>query len=253
MSKKQFSNKLNYVINKIESVIEQKGNKTKALISLYIDAGNYCKILKDYNKAIIFYLKGVDVAILFKGELRWLSALYYNLSYAYFNVNEHNTACGYLEKFIAIDEINLNASDLVQSYLMGAALYEDYLNDYSVALQFRLKSLQIEESLYTTPHQQIQFINYYNLIGIDYYFLEKYDMSILYFEKGINVCVHNFTKCIDVYITCCINMAWSYFYLKNYDKASQYKNEAYFHHNTYGYSQKEKLEELDSFLVQHCR
>jgi tetratricopeptide (TPR) repeat protein len=145
-----------------------------------INCNEYFKNI-DYNKAIYYYLKSIDIYLFFKNDTK-ITKLYENIGDIYCILKDYNNAIIYYNKILPllynlVDEmVSLFKKDKIYNKLIS--IYIININDYDTAIK-----------LY---NEIINFIsNVKNIISM--YIYQKYYIKIIF----LYICIKDYDKAIN--------------------------------------------------------
>lgn len=178
---------------------------------------------------------------------------YNNLGYVYFKKGDYKRALDLFEKALAIDpffeqaQLNYETTKKILEHersIQALELFEKAANEDSlqVKLQYYKDALKLDSN----------YVDAYNNIGVTYYFLGNIDSAIIYLKKALEInpkypqannnigfilsqlgfnkkAIPFFIKAIEErpnYIIALINLADSYYFLKDYKNAEKILMEA---------------------------
>ena len=188
----------------------------------YNALGNAYLNLKKYDEAIVWYNKAIQIDEKF-------SYPYNNLGNVYRNLKEYDKAIVWYNKAIQIDKINVYPCN-------GLGIVYSNLKEYDKAIEWYNKAIQIDE----------KFSYPYNNLGNVYRNLKEYAKAVEWYNKAIKI------DEIDVYPYNGLGIV--YRNLKEYDKAIEWFNKAIKIDEKFAYSYNglgiiySKLEEYDKAI-----
>ena len=168
----------------------------------------------DPPKAVEYGEESLGLLDDFKDE-RMKGAVFNNLAWAYFNLQEISTALDYAEKSLdigyKINDLRLKSATL---NTVGAIYWSQ--NDYVKALEQYLLALEIQEEL----QDSFNIASSYNNIGLIFFSTKDFNKSLEYLSKALDIYKKLNTKINIAYTT--LNMAGNYSNLDNSEKALEY-------------------------------
>lgn len=145
------------------------------------------KMQGDYNQAIVYYNKALDINLTFYGQSHpEVARNYSNIGRIHFDQGDYLIALEYYEKALKIrlSVYRENHLEVVENYNSIAAIY-DKQRDYSTALEYYKKSLNIRLFLYGENHPDLAGV--YNNVGRIYFNQGDYSIALEYYEKALKI------------------------------------------------------------------
>jgi len=175
---------LESIINAISNFKDFPENDKRAI---YNNIGTVFSDQGDYDKAIEYYLKSLDILEKVFGKKHPETAIsYYNIGNMYSSKGDYDKAIEYHLKSLGIREKVLGKEhpDTASSYNNLGSVYSDK-QDYDKALEYMLLSLEIRERVLGKEHPDTA--NSYNNLGLSYYDQDDYDKAIEYLPKSLEI------------------------------------------------------------------
>ena len=180
----------------------------------------------DYEKAIWYYEKGLDIEQKNRPPNHAsLAASYGNIGAVYRNMKDYSKALSFFEKDVEISEKSLGPADpsLAASYNNIGAVYDD-MEEYSKALTFYEKALEIVQK--TLPPNHPHLAASYNNIGLTYDNMEEYLKALSFYEKALEINRKALPPHHPSLATSYNNIGLMYYEMKEYSKALSYLERA---------------------------
>ena len=158
-----------------------------------LTAGSYGNIglvyrnLGDYNKALEYYFKALEIRKDVLGEKHPNTAgTYGNIGVVYHNLEDYDKALEFYNKALEIDKdvLGENHHDTAISYNNIGVVYDE-LGDYDKALEYHNKALEIKKEVLGEKHASTAMS--YNNIGNVYDDLGDYDKALEYHNKALEI------------------------------------------------------------------
>lgn len=206
----------------IETILNHLIEKNKEIITLYSNTGLIYDIIGNYQKALKYNLKVIEIReIILDKNHPDLATSYNNISITYEKLGYYQKALNCMLKNIEICECIFDEyhPHLAISYNNIVSVYEK-LGDYKKALNYALKSIKINEKILDENH--LNLATSYNNISIMYEKLGDYQKALNYVLKTIEI----FEKILDRnhinLATSYNNVSIIYKNLRDYQKALNY-------------------------------
>ena len=158
-----------------------------------LTAGSYGNIglvyrnLGDYNKALDYYFKALEIRKDVLGEKHPNTAgTYGNIGVVYHNLEDYDKVLEFYNKALEIDKdvLGENHHDTAISYNNIGVVYDE-LGDYDKALEYHNKALEIKKEVLGEKHASTAMS--YNNIGNVYDDLGDYDKALEYHNKALEI------------------------------------------------------------------
>jgi tetratricopeptide (TPR) repeat protein len=163
----------------------EEGKPTKA--KNYIKEGLKYYYLAEYNKALEYYNKALDLQIVTLGEKhKDTASSYNNIGSVYSKLGDYVQALEYYNKALELQIATLGEKhkDTANSYNNIGVVYRK-LGDYVQALEYYNKSLEIRKEVLGEKHQDTA--SSYNNIGVVYRKLGDYVQALEYYNKALEI------------------------------------------------------------------
>jgi len=176
------------------------------------------------NKGIDNIERSLSVAIKILGEMHQENAGAYNsLGLLYLYKGKYEVALSYFEKSIDIclKSKGVYYKDRVNGF-MNLALYYFYIGDFKKSINI------VNEKVLSCQNDKMhsKISNAYNILGINYHRLGKYDKAINYFKKAFLICLEKLGEKSLFGITFLINIAYNHLLNGDVQKAIEYNKRA---------------------------
>ena len=182
--------------------------------------------LGEYDKALEFYNKALEIRKEVLGEKHTDTAMSYNnIGAVYENLGDYDKALEYYFKALEIYKAVLGEKhrDTANSYNNIGVVYDD-LGDYDKALEYHNKALEIREEVLEEDHPDTA-MSYIN-IGVVYYELGNYDKALEYNFKALEIFKVVLGEKHPDTASSYENIGVVYYNLGECDKALEYFNKA---------------------------
>ncbi len=218
-------NALNYYQKALQVYSKQK--YLIGLSAIYQNFGVfYTDVRGEYDKALEYHKKGLDIALKYYGEHHSvIGDIYHNMGIVFSVKRDYEKALYYFNKALQIDKIVLGENHENVALIYGN-LGEMYnrKKEYDKALICYKKSLEIRNLIFDENHPNIT-ISYNSLAAL---YLEKkdYNNALNYYQKGLDILRDLYGEghlLTGFYYT---HMARAYQERKEYHKAISYFNKA---------------------------
>ena len=156
-------------------------------IECLFDAGNIsATYLADYNKALKYYNKALNISLKFGEKNEMVAASYNNIGNVYSDKGDYDKALNYYQKALDIRKQVLpeNHPNIANSYHNIGLVYSDK-GDYDKALTYYQKALDILKQVLPENHPNIA--TSYNNIGLVYSNKGDYDKALNYYQKALDI------------------------------------------------------------------
>jgi tetratricopeptide (TPR) repeat protein len=206
----------------LESVVEKLPLENETGVNLLHKIGGICNKTADYNLALRFEQKAIDICkYLWDDNHTLLANSYNNIAITYGKLGDHQTALSFNLKAIAIFEkvLDKNHPDLATSYGNIATIYNG-LGDYQKSLSYALKAIIIREKTLDKNHPDLA--TSYTNITLTYNDLGDYQKSLSYALKAITIREKILDKNHPDLATSYGNIALTYNELGDYQKSLGY-------------------------------
>lgn len=143
--------------------------------------------MNEYEKALTFQLKGIDIQEeILDSKHPLLATSYLNLAYTYKHLKQYQKSLEFQQKAIQIIEktIDFKASDLAIYYHNIAATH-NHLKQHKKALEYNNKAINILEKTLDSKHPSLAVS--YNSIVATYKALNQYEKAQEYQQKSIRI------------------------------------------------------------------
>jgi tetratricopeptide (TPR) repeat protein len=218
---------LQRMIGIVEAVISAVDEKESVrLARLYHRIGWSYKDLGDYNKALEYYGKALEIKESKLGKDHPSTATTYNnIAGVYRAKGYYDKALEYYEKDREISESKLGKDhpSTATTYNNIAGVYED-MGDYDKALEYYEMDREISESKLGKDHLDTA-TTYNNIAGV-YDNMGDYDKALEYYEKALEIRESKLGKDHPSTATTYNNIAGVYDDMDDYDKALEYYEKA---------------------------
>ena len=205
---------------------EETNGQNETTADAYNNIGNVYHKLGDYDKALEYHNKALEIKKDVLGEDHPNTAhSYNNIGNVYRNLGDYDKALEYHFKGLEIkkDVLGENHCDTAGSYNnIGLVYYR--LRDYDKALEYQNKALEIKKDVLGENHRDTA--TSYNNIGVVYDYLGDYDKALEYYNKALEIRKEVLGENHYETATSYGNLGIVYKNLGNYDKALGYHNKA---------------------------
>ena len=175
------------VILRFIQLREATNGQNETTADAYNNIGVVFDNLGDYDKALEYYFKALEIRKEVLGEKHTDTASSYsNIGIVYDDLGEYNEALKFHNKALEIRKEGLgeNHPDTAMSYNNIGIVYYN-LEDYDKALEFHNKALEIFKEVLGEKHRDTA--RSYNNIGFVYDELGDYDKALEYFIKALEI------------------------------------------------------------------
>jgi tetratricopeptide (TPR) repeat protein len=161
--------------------ISKSINKLSLTARVYLQKGNYCINIGDFDSAIVFYNKALKSREEISNE-EVLDGIYNNLGVVYQKKGNYSKA---LENFLIALENQEKKTDslLISKTFLNIGLVYSNLKDYKKSMLYYKKSLEIRRKI----NDQKGIALLYNNMAIVNYYTEDYDNVRSYFKKAYDI------------------------------------------------------------------
>ena len=152
------------------------------------EAGEFIsQYIADYNKAQVYFQKGLNLSIAKSGEQSESSGYqYYCIGTIYYYLGDYEKALEFHNKALSIWKkvFGEEHPDVANSYHgVGADYYA--MGDYEKALEFQNKALSIRKKVFGEEHPDVA--RSYHEIGADYYAMGDYEKALEFNNKALSI------------------------------------------------------------------
>ena len=165
----------------------QKGDDIQGVAVAYNNIGDLYIIKGDYNNALAYFQKSLDLWQQSYSEEESNVATYYNnIGSVYSELGNYSEALSYYQKALEIWKRYYGENDplIAKFYNNIGAAYND-LRDYNNALEYHRKALNILEEVYKDDTPELA--SSYNNIGVTYHNLNSYVKAMNYYEEALKI------------------------------------------------------------------
>lgn len=183
--------------NKASSIVINKYGENHPNVS-YLFVGNAYYRKGEFEQAIKYYLKTVEIKLSAPGDYRGeLAQLYNNIGISYLEIDSLRKSLEYINKSlkIKIELVGDNTRYVTSNYNNLGLLYSKQKN-YDKSLDYYQKSLTIRRNLYGEKHPDVA--DSYQLIGEVYLKQNRFEDALNYFQRAIIASVADFND-LNVY------------------------------------------------------
>lgn len=166
---------------------EQTNGQNETTATSYNNIGIVYANLGDYDKALEYYFKALEIYKVVLGEKHSDTASSYNnIGLVYDNLGDYDKALEFKNKALEIqkDVLGEKHADTAMSYNNIGLIYSIF-GDYDKALEHHLKSLEIQKEILGENHRDTA--TSYNNIGVVYTNLGEYDKVLEYHFKALEI------------------------------------------------------------------
>ena len=166
---------------------EATNGQNETTAKAYNNIGNVYRKLGDYDKALEYHFKALEIRKSLLRENNSDTAMsYINIGAVYDELGDYDKALEYDFKALEIYKAVLgeNHPDTAMSYNNIGIVYS-ILGDYGKALEYHFKSLEIQKVVLGENHPETA--GSYNNIGLDQYKLGDYDKALEYYNKALKI------------------------------------------------------------------
>lgn len=211
----------------IPLVKELHGKESKEAASSYNNIGWVYKYQGDYDKALEYYFKALEIwEKVFGTEHPNMASSYNNIGMVYYNQGDYYKALEHLFKALAIWETVLGTEhpDTAKSYNNIGLVYHSHGN-YGKALEYYQKALAIDEKALGKDHTDTA--RDYNNVGTVYDDQGDYGKALEYYSKALAIDEKVLGKEHPSTAREYNNIGSLYYEQGDYPKALDYLNKAY--------------------------
>ncbi|MEA1936503.1 MAG: tetratricopeptide repeat protein [Patescibacteria group bacterium] len=184
------------------------------------------RILGEYDKAIKYYEKALEVYLKTTGENHPNTAnTYNNLGIVYDSKSDYDKAIEYYKKALEIylKTIGENHPDIANTYNNLGIVYRSK-GEYDKAIEYYKKALEIKLKTISENHPDVA--GTYNNLGVAYESKGEYDKAIEYYEKALEIELKTLGEDHPNTAMTYNNLGNVYGSNANYDKAIKYYEKA---------------------------
>ena len=188
----------------------------------YFSLAKQFEFIADYNKAIKFYEKSLDVTLkLFGGNHKNIGSTYNNMGFIWKNKGDYDKAIDYYNKDLdfILKNYGNKSSLLATSYNNLGSAWSNKKN-YNKAFKLFNKAIEINIKNHGKQHPRTAL--YFNNIGLALYDKGNYDEAIDYYEKSLKIKMKLYDKDHISISTTYNNIGLVWSAKKKYDKAIKY-------------------------------
>ena len=179
-------------------------------------------VLHNFNTALEYYEKSLDIRLNLYGEQHAsVATIYNNIGGVYEILKDYSKALEYYEKALSIKISILgdNSVDVATSYNNIGGIY-DSLNNFEKALEYYNKSLEIRILFYGENHKDVAKV--YNNIGAAFHKQNNFEKALEYYEKAFGIDIIIFGEKHPNVATLYGNILTANYKLCRYDEALEY-------------------------------
>ncbi|CAF3605598.1 unnamed protein product [Rotaria socialis] len=171
--------------------IDEKNAKTIA--SCYTGLGTAAHYLGDYNLAISYHEKALNIHLMIPNSHEELSICYNWFANAFADKKEYEKALDYYNKSLKINEMvfGLESVDVAMIYYNIGILYTDQSN-YEDALTYLSRALEIREKWLPPNHYSIA--RTIENIGFVYFNRKDHQSALTYFQRSLEIFMKSETE-----------------------------------------------------------
>jgi len=191
-------------------------------VEILSDYAKIYYILGDYDKAIEYYEKSLNITLATLGENHPSTATSYNnIGSAWYSKGEYDKAIAYYEK-----DLNITLATLGENHPSTATSYNNIggvwysKGEYDKAIAYYEKSLKIR--LATLGENHPDTATSYNNIGSAWNSKGEYDKAIAYYEKSLKIRLATLGENHPDTATSYNNIGGAWYSKGEYDKAIEY-------------------------------
>ena len=152
------------------------------------EAGEFIsQYIADYNKAQVYFQKGLKLSIAKSGEQSERSGTQYaNIGETYWYLGDYEKALEFDNKALSIRKkvFGDEHPDVAHSY-QGIGVNYYAMGDYEKALEFNNKALSIRKKVFGEEHPDVA--NSYHGVGADYYAMGDYEKALEFHNKALAI------------------------------------------------------------------
>ena len=159
----------------------------KNAFKYYLKTAEYFRDTIQFDEALIYCEKGVDICLETLGKKQLSTAAAYNIMGSiYLHKGEFDTALGWNEKALKIQKelLGENHQETGQSYNAVGMIFREK-GDYKTSLLYTEKAIEIQIDLFGENH--LDTSDSYSNMGILHNKLGNYDLALNYNKKAINI------------------------------------------------------------------
>ncbi|WP_282089708.1 CHAT domain-containing protein [Aquimarina algiphila] len=186
----------------------------------------YTDVTGEYDKALEYHKKGLDIALKYYGEHHSVTAdIYDNLGIVFSFKGDYEKALYYYTKALQIDKVILGENHENVALLYGN-IGEMYARkkEYDKALVYYKKSLKVRNIILDKNHPNITIS--YNSIAALYLEKKDYNNALKYYQKALDILRDLYGEEHLLTGFCYTRIAATYQEQKEYHKAMSYFNKA---------------------------
>ena len=166
---------------------EETNGQNETTADAYNNIGVVYRDLGDYDKALEYYFKALEITKEVLGEKHPDTASSYNnIGAVYHKLGDYDKALEFYNKALEIrkDVLEENHPDTASSYNNIGVVYSN-LGDYKKALEYYIKALEIFKEVLGEKHRDTA--GSYDNIGIVYHKLGDYDKALEFYNKALEI------------------------------------------------------------------
>ena len=188
----------------------------------YFSLAKQFEFIADYNKAIKFYEKSLDVTLkVFGGNHRNIGSTYNNMGFIWKNKGDYDIAIDFYSKDLEFILKNYgNESSLLGTSYNNLGSAWSNKKNYNKALKLFNKAIEINIKNHGKQHPKTAL--YFNNIGLALYDKGNYDEAMDYYEKSLKIKMKLYDKDHISISTTYNNIGLVWSAKKNHDKAIKY-------------------------------
>ncbi len=215
-----------FIVEQVSKIISKFSIAEEKLTKSYNNLGLAYNNKGDYEKAIEYYQKALEIEESKLGRDHPDTALsYINLGTAYSNEGDYGKAIENYQKALEITESKLGKDhpDTAASYNNLGTAYL-YKGDYNKAIEYHKKALEIRESRLGRDHPDTATT--YNDLGRTYSYKGDYDKAIRYYQKALEITESKLGKDHPDTAISYSNLGVAYNGKRDFEKAIEYYQKA---------------------------
>jgi tetratricopeptide (TPR) repeat protein len=187
-------------------------------VKLLNDIGGYFISYLEYSKALLFLNEGRDLALQIN-DVNGITVAYNRLGILYTSRNNFTQARENLNEALISANKSGNKKDLAD-VLSNLAVVNSHRSEYALALEKNLKALKIRQEIGDASQVAASYMSIANL----YYLEERYDMTIVFYNKVLET--KNIEKYPHLYSKALYNTGLMYHQMLDVENALKFYDRA---------------------------
>ena len=175
-----------FCMKRLRELIKKRRHEKEKII-YYVNLGESSRQLEEYQKALEYHGKALDILKSIYGEGHPSVGREYNgIANVYYSMEEFEKALEYFTKVLDIRKpVYEETHPSIASSYYNIALANYFLNDYKKSLELHLKALEIRKAFYGERHPNIA--SSYQGISAVYEQLKEYQNALDYSQKAMEI------------------------------------------------------------------